>query len=410
MRRLSTGPAVWIGWLVARLILVWLVAGTQAPRGDVHYYHLGVFGEDRTALTEYPDAGIWPVRLLALVTGPDPGLFLTGFVLLCLLLDAVVLGLLLRFGGPHRFTAGWFWVVFGVAVGPVFVLRLDLWPAVLVGAFAALLLRRPRWASAALALATAMKLWPGVLAAGLVGGWRRAGTWLRTGWFVGTLGLLCLVTVAVSGLDRLLSPLTYQGDRGLQVEALTATPFVVAAHLSPERWSIGYSSSKSYEITGPGTEAAVTLSSGLMAAVVLLAAAWALRALVRDRWRPRTATAFSVLLICLLIVANKVFSPQYIVWLGPLLAVCLCLTSSRLVRAMAGLVVLAAALGTVVFPFLYDSLTHATGDALAAVVVLVLRNVLVLVVTALAAVWLWREDRRAGEWAGVAARRERLPV
>ncbi|AGF72626.1 hypothetical protein [Corynebacterium halotolerans] len=393
MRRLSTAPVVWMGWVLARLLLVWMVIGTTAAVGDVHYYHAGLFGDDPSDLTEYPDAGVWPLRLLALFTGADLDRFVIGFVVLCLLVDAVFLALVLHWGGGRRFTAAWFWVAFGTAAGPVFVLRLDLYPAVLVAAFATLLFRHPRWASAALALATTMKLWPGVLAAGLVGGWRRAGTWIRVGWFTVALALLCLVTVLTSGADRLLSPLTYQEVRGLQVESLTATPFIVAAHLNPEEWRIAYSSSKSFEVSGAGTAGAVAVTDWLMIAVLVFAVAWALRSLILHRWRPRTAIAFALLMVALLIVTNKVFSPQYIVWLGPLLAVCLCLTDSRLVRAMTWLTVLAAALGTVLFPFLYDSLVHDVQDAGAAVVVLAVRNVLVVVICVLAATWLWREDR-----------------
>ncbi len=393
MHRLSTTAAVWVGWLIARLFLGWMVLGTQAPVGDVRYYHAGIFGDNPSDLAEYPDAGIWPLRVLALLSGPEIDRFIAGFVVLCLLLDAVFLALLLRFGRGRRFSAAWFWVFFGVAAGPVFVLRLDLYPGLLVAAFAALLFHRPRWATAALALATTMKLWPGVLAAGLVGGWRRTGTWLRVGWFAGSLVLLCLLTVATSGFDRLLSPLTYQGDRGLQVESLAATPFVIASYLDPESWSIAYSSSKSFEISGVGTVGAVMVADWLMVAVLVFAVVWALRNLLTDRWHPRTTIAFSLLLVCLLIVTNKVFSPQYIVWLGPLLAVCLCLTDSRLLRAMAGLVVATAALGTVLFPFLYHDFTHDIRNAAAAVVVIVVRNLLVLGICALAAAWLWREDR-----------------
>src|SRR5699024_587577 len=130
--------------------------------GDVHYYHHGMFGDDPTVMTEYPDAGVWPLRLLGLITGPEVTGFLIGFGVMTALLDAAFLALLLTLGRERRFRAAWFWVVFGTAVGHVFWLRLDLFPGVLVGVFAALLFTRPAWASAVLALATAVKLWPGV--------------------------------------------------------------------------------------------------------------------------------------------------------------------------------------------------------------------------------------------------------
>lgn len=380
---------------MARLILVRLILADEEPLGDVRYYHRALFGGDPTAMTEYPDAGVWPLRLLGEVTGPDLPGFLLAFAVMMALVDAAFLALLLLTRRPGRLTAAWFWVVFGVAAGPVLWLRLDLLPGVLVGVAAALLLVRPAWAAAVLAAATAVKLWPGVLAAGLVGGIRRTDTWLRLAVFSGTLAVLVAVTWATSGLARLLSPLTYQGDRGLQIESLAATPFLIRAHDRPGDYWTGYASSKSFEIVGPGTGVGATLADSAMVAVLLFAVVWAGRNLLADRWRVETTLAFSVLLILLLTATNKVFSPQYIVWVGPALAVALYATRSRLVQVMAALTVAAAALGTWIYPFHYGPLQADPATAVTEVTVLAVRNGVVVALTALAAVWLIRETRRS---------------
>ena len=394
VRTLFSTPAVWIGWVVSRLILGRLLVGSSMPFGDVRYYHVGLWGDDPTAMMEYPDAGVWPVRLLGWITTSDLTVFIAGFVVMCVLIDAALLALLLRFGGPRRFIAGWFWVFFGVATGHVLWLRLDLFPGVLVAGAAALLMRHPAVASAVLAGAAAVKLWPAVLAAGLVGGLRRAGTWIRVGSFFGALAVLAGITWVTSGLDRLISPLTYQGDRGIQIESLAASPFVIAAHENPGAYWMGYAASRSFEIQGPGTNAAVQVADWAMLAVLAFAVIWALWQLFADRWHPRPAVAFMLLMVLLLIVSNKVFSPQYIVWIGPLLAVCLTLTRSRLVMAMAGLTVIAAALGLYVFPYNYDPLWQDPVNATSVIAALVLRNALIVVLTGLAAAWLVQETRR----------------
>ena len=103
-----TRPAVWIGWLISRLLLCWLIWRDQRPFGDVRYYFNGVTGLDPTALTEYPDAGVWPVRLLVLLTGDTWGAFQVGFLFMCPLLDAAFLTLILRRTDRSRLTAGWF--------------------------------------------------------------------------------------------------------------------------------------------------------------------------------------------------------------------------------------------------------------------------------------------------------------
>lgn len=396
MRRFSSVPVVWFGWVVARLILGGMILVEPHPLGDVRYYHSGLFGADPTAMTEYPDAGVWPLRLLGMLTGPELTGFLIGFAVMMLLIDAAFLTLLLSVGGARRFTAAWFWVCFGTACGHVFWLRLDLFPAVLVGLFAALLFTRPAIGAGVLALATAVKLWPGVLAAGLVGGLRRGATWLRVTVFAGTLLALAAVTWATSGLPRLLSPLNYQGERGVQIESLAATPFLIEAHRRPAEYWTGYAASKSFEISGPGTGVAVLVTDWAMIAVLLAAVAWAGWNLVADRWRPLRTVAFSLLLVLLLIATNKVFSPQYIVWVGPLLAVCLYVTRSRLVQVMAVLTVLTAALGTWIYPFHYDALWTEPATAGTEITVLAVRNGLILLLTLLSAVWLVLQSRRKG--------------
>ncbi|MDO5511800.1 DUF2029 domain-containing protein, partial [Corynebacterium sp.] len=390
MHKLMSVPAVWCGWILSRIVLARLIVENSVPFGDVHYYHFGLYGPDPTAMTEYPDAGVWPLRLMGWITTPDITAFLAGFTVMCVLIDAAVLAVLLHFGGRRRFTAAWFWVFFGVATGHVLWLRLDLFPGVLVAGAAALLLTRPVIGAAVLAGAAAVKLWPAVLAAGLVGGIRRAGTWLRVGAFFGALILLAGITWLTSGLDRLLSPLNYQGDRGIQIESLAATPFLFAAHEDPEAYWMGFAASKSFEIHGPGTDFAVSIADGAMIAVLVFAVVWAAWQLLADRWHPRETVAFMLLLALLLIVTNKVFSPQYIVWVGPLLAVCLTITRSRLVAAMAVLTVVTAALGLYVFPFHYTPIWADPTSATTAIVVLAVRNVLILVITVLSALWLWQ--------------------
>lgn len=394
MRRFSSVPVVWFGWVVARLILAGMILVEPHPLGDVRYYHSGLFGTDPTAMTEYPDAGVWPLRLLSALTGPEMTGFLIGFGVMMMLVDAAFLTLLLSVGGTRRFTAAWFWVCFGLAAGHVFWLRLDLFPAVLVGLFAALLFTRPAVGAAVLALATAVKLWPGVLAAGLVGGLRRGATWRRVLAFTFTLVALAGVTWWTSGLPRLLNPLDYQGGRGIQIESLAATPFLLHAHNRPGEYWIGFAASKSFEISGPGTDVAVLATDWAMVAVLLAAVAWAGWNLMADRWRPLRTVAFSLLFVLLLIMTNKVFSPQYIVWLGPLLAVCLYVTRSRLVQVMAVLTVIAAVLGTWVYPFHYDALWADPATAGTEITVLAVRNGLIVVLTLLAAMWLVLQSRR----------------
>jgi hypothetical protein len=237
-----------------------------------------------------------------------------------------------------------------------------------------------------------MKLWPGVLAAGLVGGLRRRSTWLRVGAFVAALAVLCALVVLLAGPERLTSPLTYQSDRGLQAESVLATPAMVAAAVAgtdaagTSRWSIGYAASKSYEIEGPGVEVLTTVSTVLMAAMILFALGWAVTRLIRDDWSRERALAFSAAMIMLVIVTNKVFSPQYLTWIAPLTAVALLAYRRRIVSVIAVELLVTAALTTVVYPSLYDWII-AVPPSPVPTMVLLLRNAMVLVLTVTCLWW-----------------------
>jgi hypothetical protein len=393
-------PLFWLAWLVAHAIPVLWVAVGHTSTGDVEYYWSGVSGRSPSAMTEYPEVGTWPAVAVNAVTdlvGGGSDAFVVLFITLSVLLSALFAGWLLHLGDEsgRGMTAAWFWVGFIACSGPIAVTRLDLFPGITVALYAACLVAgssRVRTAGTSLlALATMMKLWPGVLAAGLVGGLRRRSTWLRVAAFVGSLVVLCALVALLAGPDRLTSPLTYQSDRGLQAESVLATPAMLAAAIAgtdaagSSRWSISYAASKSYEIEGPGVDPLTTVSTVAMAAMILFALGWAIVRIVRDDWSRHRALAFSAAMIMLVIVTNKVFSPQYLAWIAPLVGVALIVSRRRIVRVIAVEVLVTAVLTTVIYPSLYDWLI-ATPPAVVPALVLLLRNLMVLV---LAATCLW---------------------
>lgn len=395
VRILRSVPTVWGGWVIARLALMYTFMFENNPIGDVWYYHHGVFGDDPTAMTEYPDAGTWPSTLLAYLIGENVNAYFIAFPVMVLCFDALFMALLLRRRTvtPAAVDAAWLWVFFGTAAGQVFVMRLDIFPALLVAAAGYFLFKHPGFSGFFLAFATAMKLWPGILAAGIVGSARKARTWLALLGFVGGMALFVGITAMVSGVDRVISPLTYQTERGLQIESVAATPFVVHNYFDPQRWDLAYSGgSKSFEVTGPGVEVAILLTTTIMAFTVLFALGWALYRFICGRWTPQSTLAFFVMLILLLLVGNKVFSTQYITWLGPILMVAVARGDQPrgqrvLIRIIAVFAVCAAAMGTVVYPFKYNQVWNDEMLEPFPVAALAVRNALIVLMAILALVW-----------------------
>ncbi|MGB9373743.1 MAG: glycosyltransferase 87 family protein, partial [Jiangellales bacterium] len=244
--------------------------------------------------------------------------------------------------------------------------------------------RRPGWSGVVLALAVLLKLWPLVAVAALLlrGDWRR---WL-TGFGV-TLAAGLAVEVAVRGPSSLLTPLTYQSERGVQIESLFATPVLLARRDEPgeQVWEFAF---RAFQLLGSDA----TLSS-LVAVVVLAVAGLATLSAVRgtDPSRlPAVRVTGAALLVVLVVATNSVFSPQYVMWFLPLVALAVA-WAPRVDWALVVVTSAVAALTQAVWPWKYESLLLLDTATLAT---LAARNVLVLVLAGLL-VWRLVEAARA---------------
>lgn len=434
--------ALWAAWAVVHGLLLATVLIWGTTDEDVHYYFLGMnphapnlngpssnpanpnnaaqmAAESGSGpLTEYPHTGTWPLRVLDVISFDNETLFIKLFSIMCAVISGMFLWFLLRWGRDNstlntstdmqncRITAGWFWVLFCAAAGPLLLTRLDIVSGVLVAMSVAWMLTRPRVSAFLLAFATLSKLWPGVLAAAFVGKFNARATWVRLVAFAVSLIGLALVTVFSSGMHRLISPITYQDVRGLQVESVMATPFMAARIADPNRWTIDYAKSKSFEIFGPGIAQAVQVADVLLLATVAFALCFALWRFLRGGWTHETAVLFAMLMVCMLIVTNKVFSPQYMVWLAPLIAVASLVVTTMSSRMLFSMTLVIAVLTTLVYPVTYLQLIEDTNNL--PLILLALRNLGIVVMTAYVGFCLFRACRspHAGNGAEGAIRSE----
>ena len=217
------GRAVVISWLVTRLLIfVVLASAERFVVGDVFYYHRKIaalfsVGLGHT-LNEYPTPVVWILWLpYGATLGSRIG-YLIAFIVLMLALDAAFTRALYVTGGRRHDHAIDFWLIFVFLIGPLSYLRFDILPAVLAGG-ALLAARRRPWITGALTgLGAAIKLWPALLIPAFLSykpDRRRAGLA-----FVAVGFGLALVSLIFGGWSRLISPLTWQSDRGLQIESI----------------------------------------------------------------------------------------------------------------------------------------------------------------------------------------------
>ena len=390
-----------IGWLITRLLMLVILASFESfVVGDVYYYHRKInalfsAGLDRT-LYEYPTPVVW---ILWLPYGASLGNrvgYLVAFIIFMLALDALFTYALWRSAGRRHDTAIDFWLIFVPLIGPLSYLRFDMLPAVLAGG-ALLAARHKPWVTGALTgLGAAIKLWPALLIGAFMS-YRADRRPAGIAFVVVGFGL-ALISLIFGGWLRLISPLTWQSDRGLQIESIWATPLMLARAVKPDYWTVDMSRYQAYEIFGSGVEAWVMISNiatlfGL-ALIILLT----IRAFRYDGSTPVAIGFVIVAIVAIMTITNKTLSPQYLLWLGGPMAALLAFRPQALpgeqpaINRMAGQLLILALLTQLVYPLLYDSYLGLQGHAMIiiATIVTAIRN-LALVAFTVEACWLaWR--------------------
>lgn len=363
--------AVLLAWLVSRALLV--AVGLREfvfyPAGPLAFDDLDVYSRWLPSLTAgtLPADDMWQYPPLSAFffllgsIGPDP---VVALLVAIVAVDLVLTGVLTW----HRLAAGWYWVLFGLMIGPVLVSRFDVVPtlfAVLAVLSAAHPVRLGIWA----AIGAGMKVWP-VLVLPVVA--RRDAFRAGTAFVVTGLALLGITAMFFEDLTGFLGG---QGNRGLQVESVGALPFLIA-----NAWVGGVDMEYRY-----GSMEVAAAGAGVVATVVtvvaLLGFGWIIVSWLRGRLErlPAADVAFTIVLFS--VVVSRVFSPQYSIWLLGLGTLCLVTPGSR-VRVPVWLVAAAALLTQILYPSGYGWLL--AGDP-GLVAIQVVRIGLVVI----ALVWCW---------------------
>ena len=246
-------------------------------------------------------------------------------MLICGLLIVFIVASTANFvwGDPWRVLAAA--AVVGVSplvLGPTAIAWYDIWPTLLTIAAVALFVRKRFTAAFVfLGVAVAAKLFALVLLPILLLQAARTLGWKRT--LVAATGFLA-TTVLFFGSAAALSvkgarhPFTYLIDRPVEIESTAGS--IVGLFRVAGWWTIGVNDSYG-SINFEGRRAAVL---GLVIAVVggvALLALWWRSALVR--LPPEQLIAWCTAAIAIALASSKVFSPQYLVWLVPFVALTL---------------------------------------------------------------------------------------
>lgn len=378
---------LWAAFLAVHVLVAWLgwVYPTQ-PMGDVVLVYepwstAAVSGGAIVGITEpwvYPQLALLPMLLTKLLAWPlvgfvgTSGAYLIGWAVMVTAVDAVAFGVLVgRRGTAARRSAGWFWTAALLLLGPIGIYRIDAVTVALAVIGGLWLIKRPVVATTLLTVAAWIKIWPGALVlAAVVAARGRIRILLAA---VGACAAIVLVLFLVGADRHLLGFLTEQTGRGVQIESVAATPFMWLAHFGAA--SIDYSFEiLTFQIGAPGVSVlAVLLTPIMVVAVAALIVVGVVKA-TRGASFPRLFPPLALTLVAVLIVTNKVGSPQFQTWL--IAPVILWIIFDRTRSGLpAGMVLVLCALTCLIYPLTYDGLLHAE---LAPVLLLTARNLLLI--------------------------------
>ncbi|MFS0852449.1 hypothetical protein [Microbacterium sp. 179-I 3D4 NHS] len=332
----------------------------------------------------YPQLALVPMLAAGLLSTPLVGVlgastaYLLAWAALMTVLDTVAFATLLgRSPAAPRRAAAWFWTGALLLLGPVGLYRIDAVTVPVVVLAAAWLVSRPALAAALLAVGAWIKIWPGaVLLAAVVAG--RARLRMLSAALMVTAGVIATLLL-LGAREEVFGFLAEQTGRGLQIEAVAATPFLWMAARGDARIEYSFDI-LTFQVAAPGADVVAALLTPLMAVVVVGLTVLGLSRARRGASMARLLPPLALALVTALIVTNKVGSPQFQTWL--IAPVVLWIVFDRRRAGLPAAMVLGLCLLTwLVYPIGYDALLQAWPLA---VVVLSLRNALLIVLLVVA--------------------------
>jgi Glycosyltransferase family 87 len=398
IRRVMMQPIVlWAAFLAVHILLALLSFLDRVdPLGDVltvykPWAQLAQDGQMVVGITTgwvYPIGAIVPI-MAPLLLGADN--YAAGWLVMVLLLDAAAFTVLVV--GRHRrnLIAAWWWLGFLLVLGPIAIGRLDSVSVPIMIVALLWLGLRERLAVVLITIATWIKVWPAAIILSIMivlrGRWRILGTVVATSLFIVILAL-----TFGSGLN-VLSFITMQAGRGLQIEAPASTPWMWASAFHAGHSFIYFDDTLlTFQVTGDGTAIASSVMTWLLGAAVIIVVLIGIRGLRHHASVIRVLPPLALALVVTLIAFNKVGSPQYVTWLAAPVILGI-VYQGRAFRTPAILVGVIAALTQVIYPYLYDWLLVANPLML---LVLTARNILYFVVLGWTIRSLWG-GARAGD-------------
>ena len=320
-------------WVSTALVHLWLVLEAQlnphtAPFNDVNLYGYWVDqvngGQGLLGVSEpwvYPFLAFAPMAV-AKWLGAGFGIQ-TGWIVLVGVLHLVALSAVVDWGraGKPAFRAAGLYLVYLALLGPVAIGRIDA-----IAAFFALLgvvqlhQNRTRLAMSLFTIGAWIKIWPAAAAIALFAAAKSKANYVVAA--IATSAALLVLGLLLGGNEKLLSFVSMQGDRGLQVESVLATFWVWAAKFGAPGAGIYFDNVLvTNQVSGIWASEVAWLLGPVMVFAISITVFLGIRAFRAGADTKHLFVATFLTATLDLIVFNKVGSPQFELWLAvPLMA------------------------------------------------------------------------------------------
>ena len=276
-----------------------------------------------------------------------------GFVFLATMADLAIYLLLLRRGREtQNSTPVLIWVMAPLIMGPIILGRFDVF--VTLAAVAALLsVGQARKFGIAIAVGALLKVWPILLLlAAPKSSALKVVAWFTATFAAGSLLLSLWWSESFSFIGG-------QRSRGLQIESVGALPY--------QLWNAGPGNVSSafqfgaIEVVASGTSIVSLMITLVGIALLGILFFWK----VSGKLESANPADIALLAVLISIVTSRVLSPQYMVWVFGLLAVC-AFTPQKNFRKISCLIFLSAGIGQFIYPWWYISFQQGGVHAVAA--------------------------------------------
>ena len=358
-------PALFFSWSVSRYVL-FLIITLVLPypegiwlKGDVDLYN---FWSQGLVKGIFPiDDSMWQYPPLAGIVFAIPqwivGNSLTGFIAFMAIFDLLILITLLTTGlnrfktnfittSFHGLSGAWFWVLWPIVMGPLTLTRFDVVPTF----FALLALIalsnknvRPYLSGFLISIGALVKLWPMLL----LFIYPKAVLRKVSASFISTtvLFLLFMSTWSVGFANFL----NNQSSRGLQVESIAASPFVLAKFLGKNvEYPFQYGSLEVNAQFATQVAFLLNLMTIIVFAIILLLNC-------QNKLNYLNLVDKALVIVMISISLSRVFSPQFWVWIGGLAALALINKETKLKKVII-LLTISAFLTQLIYPGQYIQL------------------------------------------------------